>query len=76
MKCVDLVPGLKCPSLRHTTCASLLVHSESVIVPHVPEMKISTRPSHWYRNLLPDEYHHIDTEHLYNELHVTTLRKM
>ena len=47
MSSVILIPGLKCPSLRQITCASLLVHSESVIVPHVPEMKISTRPSHW-----------------------------
>ena len=44
MKCImclqpqgDILPGLKYPILRQTACASLLVQSESVIVPHVPE---------------------------------------
>ena len=32
-----ILPGLKYPILRHTACASSLVQSESVIVPHIPK---------------------------------------
>ena len=56
----SISPGLKYPNLRQTACASSLVHSESVIVPHVPEKQISTRPSHGYdpsiRRISPSVY--------------------